>query len=39
MSERIAATRMEIGTDVNFGALTKLMIDNLVQRQNVTLLL
>lgn len=38
-SERIAATRMAIGTDVNFGALTKLMIDNLVQRQNVTLLL
>jgi malate dehydrogenase (quinone) len=37
--EKIAATYMDIGTDVNFGALTKLMIDNLVQRQNVTLLL
>lgn len=38
-SERLAATRMNIGTDVNFGALTRLMIDDLVKRQNITLLL
>lgn len=38
-SNRIAATRMDIGTDVNFGALTRLMIEKLVQRQNITLLL
>ena len=27
-SDRIAATSMDLGTDVNFGALTRLMIDN-----------
>ncbi|MFT8872238.1 MAG: malate dehydrogenase (quinone) [Sporolactobacillus sp.] len=32
--ERVAATRIETGTDVNFGALTRLLIDNL-QRQGV----
>lgn len=33
-NQRIAATRMEAGTDVNFGALTRLLFDHL-KRQNV----
>ena len=35
----VAATRMEIGTDVNWGALTKAMIDYLIKLPGVTLLL
>ena len=34
-SDPIAATRSEMGTDVNFGALTRMLIDNL-QEQGVT---
>lgn len=33
----MAATRMQIGTDVNFGALTRCMFDDLQRRGNVTL--
>lgn len=35
-SEKIAATRMPIGTDVNFGALTRGMIANLKDKDQVT---
>lgn len=34
---RIAATRMEIGTDVNFGALTRELIKGLQKKDNVNL--
>jgi len=37
LNQRVAATRMEIGTDVNFGAITKSMIDYLVSFDNVEL--
>ncbi|MBK5279394.1 MAG: malate dehydrogenase (quinone) [Bacteroidia bacterium] len=33
----VAATRMEIGTDVNFGALTRGMIDHLNKKPGVTI--
>lgn len=33
----VAATRMGIGTDVNFGTLTRGMIDQLVKKQGVTI--
>ncbi|MDB5276786.1 MAG: malate:quinone oxidoreductase [Ferruginibacter sp.] len=36
-SQKIAATYMDIGTDVNFGELTRAMITHLQQRDNVTL--
>lgn len=36
-SERIAATRMDIGTDVDFGALTRILINHLSQSQNISL--
>lgn len=37
--EEIAATRMAIGTDVNFGAITRAMIDYLKNCDGVTLML
>ncbi|MDN3659432.1 malate:quinone oxidoreductase [Ferruginibacter paludis] len=36
-SQKIAATYMDIGTDVNFGELTRAMITHLQQQDNVTL--
>lgn len=36
-SEKVAATRMETGTDVNFGALTRCMLDCLKTRPDVEL--
>ncbi|MCC9166617.1 malate:quinone oxidoreductase [Pontibacter harenae] len=36
-SEKIAATRMEIGTDVNFGELTRCMLDHLQSEGGVKL--
>ncbi|SMG11187.1 malate dehydrogenase (quinone) [Sphingobacterium psychroaquaticum] len=36
-TEAMAATRMEIGTDVNFGALTKELIKHLQEKENITL--
>lgn len=36
-SQRVAATRMEIGTDVNFGALTKCLFNKLKQMPGVSL--
>ncbi|MEJ8757245.1 malate:quinone oxidoreductase [Pontibacter sp. H259] len=36
-AEKVAATRMEIGTDVNFGALTRCMLDELHNCGNVNL--
>ncbi|MGV3585374.1 MAG: malate:quinone oxidoreductase [Adhaeribacter sp.] len=36
-SEKVAATRMEIGTDVNFGALTRCMFNNLQESNGVHL--
>lgn len=38
-SEPVAATRMEIGTDVNFGALSRILIDHLLHLENVSLAL
>jgi len=35
--EKVAATRMEIGTDVNFGALTRCMFNKLKEMKGVTL--
>jgi malate dehydrogenase (quinone) len=35
-SEKLAATRMEIGTDVNFGALTRCMFKSLEKKGGVT---
>lgn len=35
--EKMAATRMGIGTDVNFGALTRSLIENLKSKENVTI--
>jgi malate dehydrogenase (quinone) len=35
--EKVAATRMEIGTDVNFGALTRCMFDHLKHQPGVAL--
>ncbi|MCL4153127.1 UNVERIFIED_CONTAM: hypothetical protein GTU68_012602 [Idotea baltica] len=37
--EKIGATRMAIGTDVNFGSITRAMIGYLRQNDNVTVLL
>lgn len=36
-SEKVAATRMDIGTDVNFGALTRCMFEHLQSLEGVTL--
>lgn len=36
-SDKVAATRMLLGTDVNFGALTKMMLDNLKHKPNVNI--
>lgn len=38
-SQKIAATRMAIGTDVNFGAITRKMIEYLCSQDNVELFL
>ena len=38
-TEKIAATKMDIGTDVNFGTLTRVMLTHLQQQKNVTLYL
>jgi malate dehydrogenase (quinone) len=35
--QKVAATRMDIGTDVNFGALTRCMFDHLKNMEGVTL--
>jgi len=37
--ETVAATRMELGTDVNFGSLTRAMFDHLEKQDGVTLTL
>ncbi|MBF9254596.1 malate:quinone oxidoreductase [Pontibacter sp. 172403-2] len=36
-SEKVAATRMALGTDVNFGALTRQLFDQLKEKDGVTL--
>jgi malate dehydrogenase (quinone) len=36
-SEKVAGTRMALGTDVNFGALTRIMFEDLQQQENVSL--
>lgn len=36
-TQQVAATRMEIGTDVNFGALTRSMFDQLQLREGVNI--
>ncbi len=36
-SERVAATNMALGTDVNFGSLTRMMFNELQERENVNL--
>ncbi len=36
-SQRVAATRMEIGTDVNFGSLTRCMFEYLQKQENVVM--
>jgi malate dehydrogenase (quinone) len=38
-TEKVAATKMDIGTDVNFGVLTRVMIAHLQAQPNVTLYL
>ena len=38
-TEKVAATKMDIGTDVNFGSLTRVMIEHLQAQENVTLYL
>ncbi len=38
-NEKIAATKMDIGTDVNFGSLTRDLIDHLVKKDNFALCL
>jgi malate dehydrogenase (quinone) len=35
--EKVAATNMELGTDVNFGSLTRMMFNDLKDRENVAL--
>lgn len=35
--EKVAATRMTLGTDVNFGSLTRMMFNHLQELNNVTL--
>ncbi len=36
-SEKLAATHMELGTDVNFGALTRSMFNHLLEKEEVTM--
>ncbi|GAA3952906.1 malate:quinone oxidoreductase [Chitinophaga oryziterrae] len=36
-AEKVAATRMELGTDINFGALTRSLIDYLTEQDGVSL--
>ncbi|CAH0230547.1 Malate:quinone oxidoreductase [Pedobacter sp. Bi27] len=36
-SEKVAATKMDLGTDVNFGTLTRDMFNNLKEQSNVNL--
>ncbi|WP_413668032.1 malate:quinone oxidoreductase [Mucilaginibacter sp. Mucisp86] len=36
-NEKVSATFMDIGTDVNFGSLTSALIDELKQKQNVNI--
>lgn len=36
-AEPVAATRMDLGTDVNFGALTRAMFTRLVEQEGVTI--
>jgi len=36
-NQKIAATRMEIGTDVNFGTLTRAMVKNLTDKKGMAL--
>lgn len=38
-TQKVAATRMELGTDVNFGELTRSMIENLDNREGVSIFL
>lgn len=38
-NEKVAATKMDIGTDVDFGALTRVMIKHLQEQPNVTVYL
>lgn len=35
--EKVAATRMQLGTDVNFGALTRMMFNSLMEKPGVTM--
>ncbi|MEA5429350.1 MULTISPECIES: malate:quinone oxidoreductase [Arcicella] len=35
--EKVAATRMDLGTDVNFGSLTRIMFEDLQHDQNVSI--
>lgn len=36
-NEKVAATRMTLGTDVNFGSLTRMMLNNLKTKESVQL--
>ncbi|RQO64927.1 malate:quinone oxidoreductase [Pedobacter sp. KBW06] len=36
-AEKVAATRMMLGTDVNFGALTRMMFNHLQKKENVNM--
>lgn len=36
-AEKVAATRMTLGTDVNFGALTRMMFNQLQKKENVNM--
>lgn len=36
-AEKVAATRMTLGTDVNFGALTRMMFNHLQKKENVNM--
>ncbi len=38
-NEKVAATRMDLGTDVNFGSLTALLLDDLRQKPGVNIYL
>ncbi len=35
--ETIAATKMDLGTDVNFGSLTRDLITNLANKDNISI--
>jgi malate dehydrogenase (quinone) len=36
-AQKVAATRMDIGTDVNFGTLTRAMVENLAEKKGMNL--